>query len=894
MRLGALVIIATVAGIVYANEPSPVAFDAGEWLGIDGNWSTIKVLLGSNSDLVNVLLSTSLSEFWAIGPGGCLQNTSPSQHDRGPPLARHLGDPTRQHLTPPSSQGVELDLIEEPHCSSSRGGIYTPFESKHWSYMGIWQLGLDYLGYGGNGQYGLDTVNAYSSITDIGFGMSNVLMSAINSTDYYIGLFGLGITQGSFGNEVAQSPLTQAVRTFGWIPSYSYGYTAGASYRNIPVSITLGGSDTARYVPHDVDFTLTPQDNMPRALVRGIEASANNDTEKPKKWDSLISSLSSWDNSFTALIDSTTPYLWLPNAVCDQFADAFNLTYNSTFDLYTLTNEQYNAFGSANSFTFTFSLSSFDNHDNFGSPLNVPGLVNITVPMQAFVGLLQYPFKHRAIKYGDPAVPYFALRRTQNDSSIVIGRSFLQEAYLITKYDEAVFSIYQAKFPQQPVADANLMPIKQPNNSPYPGPPTQAGTKLRTAQLVGIAVGAILLCIFCLVSVCYLCRRRKSETKGDETEVNDSKSTKGSVTPRISKHAKCFEVPIWNLFKSNNATINPTVAASKSEGVTVAESVVCELAVPTAPVELPAPLAPVELDASDGDVDSISIIGNGTLDADTIQNISPYEVAQKKIERQLRGSPPEYRASLKIVMPQEKAITYIASPTHTTSSREITPVSPRSGLGTASFPGSPSPISSGSGYNSHSSTNATTVSAAGQSSDGQYNDNIVQLDTSQASTQHSDNPVALQSKAALSSIACQKTPIDPTHIECLGNLPENLESLRHSIMLAQIVSQENRDGDGDFTPRFNADCHLSDHSLGSNYTEEEDRMMQEMSRQATFSMARSHRGTLSAENTQERSGEQYLSQDIMDSESLQAEERIDGNDIVHIPQMAEKRYSWED
>lgn len=97
--------------------------------------------------------------------------------------------------------------------------------------MGIWQLGLDYLGYGGNGQYGLDTVNAYSTITDIGFGMSNVLMSAINTTDYYLGFFGLGITQGNFGHEVAQSPLTQAVHTFGWIPSYSYGYTAGASYR---------------------------------------------------------------------------------------------------------------------------------------------------------------------------------------------------------------------------------------------------------------------------------------------------------------------------------------------------------------------------------------------------------------------------------------------------------------------------------------------------------------------------------------------------------------------------------------------------------------------------------------------------------------------------------------
>jgi hypothetical protein len=30
MRLGTLV-IATVAGIVYANDPAPVAFDAGEW-----------------------------------------------------------------------------------------------------------------------------------------------------------------------------------------------------------------------------------------------------------------------------------------------------------------------------------------------------------------------------------------------------------------------------------------------------------------------------------------------------------------------------------------------------------------------------------------------------------------------------------------------------------------------------------------------------------------------------------------------------------------------------------------------------------------------------------------------------------------------------------------------
>lgn len=63
--------------------------------------------------------------------------------------------------------------------------------------------------------------------------MSNVLIATVNTTDYLNGLLGLGITQGNFGGTVAESPLTQAVKEFGWIPSYSYGYTAGAHYRTL-------------------------------------------------------------------------------------------------------------------------------------------------------------------------------------------------------------------------------------------------------------------------------------------------------------------------------------------------------------------------------------------------------------------------------------------------------------------------------------------------------------------------------------------------------------------------------------------------------------------------------------------------------------------------------------
>ncbi|KAF3072379.1 hypothetical protein CFAM422_005490 [Trichoderma lentiforme] len=877
-----VLVIAVVAGLAYANDPAPVSFDAGDWLGIDGNWSTIKVLLGSSSDLVNVLLSTSLSEFWAVGPGGCLKSTSPSRLDRVPPLlARSL--PGAGHKRPSINQGADSGLIEEPHCTAARGGIYTPYGSKHWSSMGIWQLGLDYLGYGGNGQYGLDTVNAYSTITDIGFGMSNVLMSAINTTDYYLGFFGLGITQGNFGHEVAQSPLTQAVHTFGWIPSYSYGYTAGASYRNMPVSITLGGYDTARYVPHSIDFTLTPQDNMPRALIRGIEATANNSAAKPKKWPSETTSLSGWNNSFTALIDSTTPYLWLPNVVCDEFANAFNLTYNKTFDLYTLTNEQYNSYGSSDSFTFVFSFSSFDNHDNFGSPLDVPGLVNITVPMRAFVSLLQYPFMHQAIKYGDPAVPYFALRRSENDSAIIIGRSFLQEAYLITKYDEAVFSVHQAKFPQEPIADANLIPIKQPNNSPYPAPPKQTGSRLNTGQMVGIAVGAILLCLFCLVSVCYLCRRRKSQEKGEEAkETKDSASTIVPDTPRIPKPALFYKF-----------TRRKRVQSDVTKSATSAVLSHCMEAPDSEIYELPAPMAPVELDASDGEDDG-SIICDTVPGTETIRSLSAYEVAKRKIDRQLQGPVPKYSPpQLGIVLPQEKLISHDIGSVYATWSGETTPVSPiKTGSGTGSLPTSlPSPISSGSGYNSLASPIVAAQLSDGNSRDmdEQNDEDDTRLDTDGPNSQH----VEIQDRSS-SSMACQKTSIDPTNIVCLGNLPDNLKSLRHSIMLAQIVSQENRDSISSFTPRFKAEFHLSEQSLGSNYTDEEERIMGEMTRQATFSLARSKGEESSVESPREDKKDHSFNSETNSPQSSRGEERIDGNDLIHVPQMAEKRYSWED
>jgi hypothetical protein len=120
--------------------------------------------------------------------------------------------------------------IDSSQCSTLRGNTFDFKNSSTWYPLGKWQLGLDYLGLPGTGDYGLETVASVSPITNQGFSMNNVITASVNTSNFFTGFLGLGIVEGSFGDKVAESPLTQAVKTFGWIPSYSFGYTAGAYY----------------------------------------------------------------------------------------------------------------------------------------------------------------------------------------------------------------------------------------------------------------------------------------------------------------------------------------------------------------------------------------------------------------------------------------------------------------------------------------------------------------------------------------------------------------------------------------------------------------------------------------------------------------------------------------
>ncbi|KAK7432651.1 hypothetical protein QQZ08_000860 [Neonectria magnoliae] len=858
---------AAFAGMAHAGALSPISIPSSVWQGIDGNWSTVTFLLGSTSQQVDVLVSTALSEFWAVGPGGCLPR--------------------------------------EPHCSAARGGIYTPQESTDWSPLGTWQLGLDYLGYGGNGDYGQDTMDVWSLNGDHSFHMTNVLMATLNTTNYLNGLFGLGITQGNFGGTVAESPLTQAVKEFGRIPSYSFGFTAGAHYRNVPVSLTLGGYDASRFSSHNIDFTLGRDDGIESPRLRGIEVVADVGKETPENWDSRSIMLSSWDSSFDVIIDSTTPYLWLPEDVCDKFANAFNLTYNSTFDLYTLENEQYRNFLKEDAFSFTFVLSSFDNNDNFGDPYDVPGVVNITVPSRAFTGLLQYPFMNRTITYGQPAIPYFMLRRASNSSTYILGRSFLQESYLITRYDEAVFSIHQAKFPDTSDNDDDLklIAIEQPDNSPYPPPAASSSTMgLSTAQLAGIGVGAGVFIASLVAFAVWFCKRRQRrgtyERAGSSMEENkNSASAAVPIAPKSPFHRIISKI----LGHTRLPKLSSGALKDRQQPAEAPDSAI---------YELPAPVPPAELNGDD----AASWTGDTELGTDNSHQMTAYETARRKIDQQLQGPVPAYSPPADGVLPPEKAIyeptqpsrpppalqlelSSPRSPRHSSSNSNSipfslpSPLTPRYDLGgrpadlpspmTASIP-----ISSTHNSGSNSAPGSPLLSPSLRSHD--------ERDSLKRSNSNHDGSLA--SALAPSEPVTQRTPIDVSRIVYLGPLQENMQLQRaHSTQELRTRSDS-----GELSPKRQNTYD----SLGSNFTVEEDELGTTRldSLQTELQLSPDHRrsGQLRPNRPDDivLPGPDSLrghSRSLSQPDTARSQERIDpGTELVHVPQMADRRYSWED
>lgn len=121
-------------------------------------------------------------------------------------------------------------------------------------------------------------------------------------------------------------------------------------------------------------------------------------------------------------------------------------------------------------------------------------------PYAAFDLELSYPYPHLNATQASPPTNYFPLRKAANATQYTLGRSFLQETYLIVDYERNNFSISQAAFPQDALQNFNLIDIIRPKNSTFAGPAVaQQGSPLTKADIAGVAVGVAVAFILLIV-----------------------------------------------------------------------------------------------------------------------------------------------------------------------------------------------------------------------------------------------------------------------------------------------------------------------------------------------------------------------------------------------------------
>lgn len=801
-----------------------------KWYGDDGTWSAVSIRLGSPQQWLDVLVNTVSSETWVPGAGSCIAN----------------------------------DTL----CTTNKGSIFTPMKSSTWQEEGFFDLGVDYqLGNTAYAEYGLDNLT---------FGTTGITIPAsiigafngsgsTNTTSYFNGLFGLGITPGNFTNVTPLSAISALVEQMGIIPSHSYGYTAGANYqlKGVLNSLTLGGYDANRLVPHNVSFTLSSS-KVPQTFINSITVTSPGTSNATAKTVSLLNTA----DRVTAIIDSSTPFLWLPATVCNRFASALGLTYNSSLNLYTFdSNASQHDILAASQLSFTFSLSDF---------ASATESVNITLPYAAFDLKLIYPAIPNT-NYGeeDSTKYYFPLRQAANEAQYTIGRAFLQEAYLIADYERNTFSVHQAVHVLDSVGNMSLIAITRPSSSTLTGNPDipTVNTKpdFPKGAIIGIALGALALATLSVALGLLLYRRNHQLPAVSDDKVIDAPPPRPPRRTLIDRIRNRRPPPIHAYEASGCEAYPVEVGADAANAL----------------YELDAPLHPAELESeSSTTMDGSTEQGSATQDS---MNISAYEHARRKMEQAQNARIIQAHAGQNI-SPVEK------------TARDISPVAHyRPSDNQSLAPESPA----------HDSPMVSPMAAEFGSTLGIYSGQ--------------PSPVSPGFPAGLVQTPLSPPPtyrrINPDHVVCVGRLPDNVQL---PTLVPRIVGPDGRvvhnNHDANIPPEQDIGTHSS---LGSQYTIHEAAGELDLYGPGTpptlspvhnDSLGSGHGSDVVSPLASTSSGSvahtfgHYNSHEseAVEMDVLKAEMRAGGSasnlsrrtlgadEIVHVPQPAENRFSWEE
>lgn len=251
----------------------------------------------------------------------------------------------------------------------------------------------------------------------------------------------------------------------------------------------LGGYDKSRMTGNSVSVSMLNKINTTLAIgVQQIVYAPDQDVE------AAYLSFTNGTSGFSATIDSTLPYLVLPEFVCNKFRDYFGLEYDEDQNLY-FVNSSSHASNKQQNATVTFSIGA--------DPSRSGNFVNIILPYAAFDQQI-------GSRTGDNLTDYFPIKKSK-DGVNVLGRTFLQEAYIVVDYERANFTVAPA-FYSDPMPSADIKIILNttyvlPGSSDSPS----SGGSLSPGAIAGIVVGIVLA--FVVAGVCAFCLWRKRKNK---------------------------------------------------------------------------------------------------------------------------------------------------------------------------------------------------------------------------------------------------------------------------------------------------------------------------------------------------------------------------------------------
>jgi hypothetical protein len=206
-------------------------------------------------------------------------------------------------------------------------------------------------------------------------------------------------------------------------------------------------------------------------------------------------------SGFLAAIDSTLPYLWLPDDLCDQFAEKFRLEYDEENNVYTF-NSSSGSYNNQQNATVSFKIGEDENQNNEAT--------TISLPWAAFdLESSAPPFSN--------ATRYFPIRKSPN-GIYVLGRTFLQEAYIVVDFERGNFTVAPALY-SDPMPSAEVISIFSKDYEP-PKPSETSITSAATSgggigggAIAGIVLGIVIVLGLLGAGAFFFWKRRKDKER---------------------------------------------------------------------------------------------------------------------------------------------------------------------------------------------------------------------------------------------------------------------------------------------------------------------------------------------------------------------------------------------